>query len=120
MSVVFMFTHRTQASFFFFFLMIRRPPRSTLFPYTTLFRLHPPGRQLDRRVLLGGRDQPAPAGGYGHQDDPHGKEHPVDHRVQGYLGGARAEHLPRPGGDPQRRRARPELTTVTLAAARRP
>src|SRR5476651_2863130 len=30
---------------FFFFLMIRRPPRSTLFPYTTLFRssgpLHP-------------------------------------------------------------------------------
>src|SRR3712207_7624930 len=37
----------------FFFLMIRRPPRSTLFPYTTLFRsvavrapVHP---QLDRR-----------------------------------------------------------------------
>src|SRR2546430_8643083 len=28
--------------FFFFFLMIRRPPRSTLFPYTTLFR-SPPG-----------------------------------------------------------------------------
>src|SRR2546422_5711483 len=26
------------ASRFFFFLMIRRPPRSTLFPYTTLFR----------------------------------------------------------------------------------
>src|SRR5256885_13691204 len=36
--------------FFFFFLMIRRPPRSTLFPYTTLFRsirseiLRRPGR----------------------------------------------------------------------------
>src|SRR6266436_9519977 len=28
----------TQFFFFFFFLMIRRPPRSTLFPYTTLFR----------------------------------------------------------------------------------
>src|SRR6266851_8074353 len=28
-------------SVFFFFLMIRRPPRSTLFPYTTLFRSHP-------------------------------------------------------------------------------
>src|SRR5256885_12540695 len=28
---------------FFFFLMIRRPPRSTLFPYTTLFR-SPPGK----------------------------------------------------------------------------
>src|SRR5258708_4826681 len=27
----------------FFFLMIRRPPRSTLFPYTTLFRSHEPG-----------------------------------------------------------------------------
>src|SRR2546422_7877235 len=28
----------TLSFFFFFFLMIRRPPRSTLFPYTTLFR----------------------------------------------------------------------------------
>src|SRR5256885_7451509 len=27
---------------FFFFLMIRRPPRSTLFPYTTLFRSYQP------------------------------------------------------------------------------
>src|SRR5712692_10642592 len=54
---------------FFFFLMIRRPPRSTLFPYTTLFRSHqrggrrrplavharhrqslrPPGRPRDRK-----------------------------------------------------------------------
>src|SRR6266498_4801867 len=32
-------------SYFFFFLMIRRPPRSTLFPYTTLFRSgRPPPR----------------------------------------------------------------------------
>src|SRR6266576_5358651 len=30
--------------FFFFFLMIRRPPRSTLFPYTTLFRSPPCSR----------------------------------------------------------------------------
>src|SRR3989442_15044609 len=29
---------------FFFFLMIRRPPRSTLFPYTTLFRSAPEAR----------------------------------------------------------------------------
>src|SRR2546426_5863952 len=28
------------SAFYFFFLMIRRPPRSTLFPYTTLFRSH--------------------------------------------------------------------------------
>src|SRR5471030_3345065 len=33
--VFFMFS---VSCFFFFFLMIRRPPRSTLFPYTTLFR----------------------------------------------------------------------------------
>src|SRR5258708_12642894 len=35
--------------FFFFFLMIRRPPRSTLFPYTTLFRS---ARSLWLGVLL--------------------------------------------------------------------
>src|SRR2546428_14132186 len=32
--------------FFFFFLMIRRPPRSTLFPYTTLFRSDIKGRGI--------------------------------------------------------------------------
>src|SRR2546429_4087930 len=40
---------------FFFFLMIRRPPRSTLFPYTTLFRSHAftgPRRQ-HRRAAAG-------------------------------------------------------------------
>src|SRR3712207_9519447 len=31
--------------YLFFFLMIRRPPRSTLFPYTTLFRSRPPRRR---------------------------------------------------------------------------
>src|SRR5437868_14430490 len=33
---------------FFFFLMIRRPPRSTLFPYTTLFRLSACKRSVNR------------------------------------------------------------------------
>src|SRR3712207_7875953 len=33
----------------FFFLMIRRPPRSTLFPYTTLFRSRRLQRLADRR-----------------------------------------------------------------------
>src|SRR3712207_8868152 len=32
-----MYARREYESTFFFFLMIRRPPRSTLFPYTTLF-----------------------------------------------------------------------------------
>src|SRR3712207_7016889 len=35
---------------FFFFLMIRRPPRSTLFPYTTLFRSAQPPRDGDADV----------------------------------------------------------------------
>src|SRR2546429_9989306 len=37
---------------FFFFLMIRRPPRSTLFPYTTLFRSRLASRALDHRPPL--------------------------------------------------------------------
>src|SRR3712207_6999039 len=37
----------------FFFLMIRRPPRSTLFPYTTLFRSLDQGLDL---VAIDGRD----------------------------------------------------------------
>src|SRR5256886_13476835 len=42
---------------FFFFLMIRRPPRSTLFPYTTLFRSEP--HRLAARPLrpVGCRDR---------------------------------------------------------------
>src|SRR2546422_7661428 len=44
----------------FFFLMIRRPPRSTLFPYTTLFRSLPlrwsenatPGNNMDSDTLV--------------------------------------------------------------------
>src|SRR5256885_16253501 len=34
----FIIRHVTHKLYIFFFLMIRRPPRSTLFPYTTLFR----------------------------------------------------------------------------------
>src|SRR5215216_7001907 len=38
---------------FFFFLMIRRPPRSTLFPYTTLCRSPPPGLSaIDKHPYL--------------------------------------------------------------------
>src|SRR6266576_4440610 len=42
--------------FFFFFLMIRRPPRSTLFPYTTLFRSSPRSGRL-RLTWRAGRMQ---------------------------------------------------------------
>src|SRR5438309_6401234 len=37
--------------FFFFFLMIRRPPRSTLFPYTTLFRSLPVGGDTETEAV---------------------------------------------------------------------
>src|SRR2546429_3225092 len=60
--------------FFFFFLMIRRPPRSTLFPYTTLFRSRveidiaprTDGRQRRRRRLgCGPRGRAGPDQGHG-------------------------------------------------------
>src|SRR2546422_9663900 len=43
----------------FFFLMIRRPPRSTLFPYTTLFRSGPRlvGRDAEEQVFVAGAEQ---------------------------------------------------------------
>src|SRR6266498_3625937 len=43
--------------FFFFFLMIRRPPRSTLFPYTTLFRSR---HRADGCERVGARHDTAP------------------------------------------------------------
>src|SRR5882762_11382679 len=57
-----LFCLATVIFFFFFFLMIRRPPRSTLFPYTTLFRSLP--RVLSRYAGSGihGRDRSSYAG----------------------------------------------------------
>src|SRR2546421_4686783 len=40
--------------FFFFFLMIRRPPRSTLFPYTTLFRSEDVGGSCTVKLVCAG------------------------------------------------------------------
>src|SRR2546427_2454713 len=56
-------SHTAQSHSYFFFLMIRRPPRSTLFPYTTLFRSRH-GR-FEHRARLPRRlpAQPAPRGG---------------------------------------------------------
>src|SRR5258705_9045076 len=45
--------------FFFFFLMIRRPPRSTLFPYTTLFR------SVADALIDAGADLETPGGSIG-------------------------------------------------------
>src|SRR4051794_41744523 len=48
-------------SCFFFFLMIRRPPRSTLFPYTTLFRSGNPGARCRTCARAGAGAGPAAA-----------------------------------------------------------
>src|SRR2546425_2492652 len=48
-------------SFFFFFLMIRRPPRSTLFPYTTLFRSASRHRLVSPRQAAGAQARRARA-----------------------------------------------------------
>src|SRR3712207_9376863 len=54
---IYSYNKRTILSYsFVFFLMIRRPPRSTLFPYTTLFRSQ---AELDRHQ---DRDRPADGG----------------------------------------------------------
>src|SRR3712207_7473365 len=65
---------------FFFFLMIRRPPRSTLFPYTTLFRsLQGYGQEFLERGHRGSRRQ----------------HHQAEHRVD--LAGARHDLPAQPG-----------------------
>src|SRR5437773_7509550 len=48
--IFFFFLYFIYFFFFFFFLMIRRPPRSTLFPYTTLFRSESALRLLGTRI----------------------------------------------------------------------
>src|SRR3989442_2096062 len=61
---------------FFFFLMIRRPPRSTLFPYTTLFRSQGAQARLRRRTipLLGERARAGDGGDRRLREDHPGQE----------------------------------------------
>src|SRR3712207_7194855 len=72
----------------FFFLMIRRPPRSTLFPYTTLFR----SRDLGAQGLRQRQDRRQRAGGAVHRQPararaPHGRseEHTSELQSRQYL-----------------------------------
>src|SRR5256885_11607899 len=54
---------------FFFFLMIRRPPRSTLFPYTTLFRSAlPPATSMQRQPGRGEYLYQSQPDDHGHED----------------------------------------------------
>src|SRR3712207_7894313 len=71
---------------YFFFLMIRRPPRSTLFPYTTLFRSRVVG---DVVAVLGGQRRPV--------------ERPVAEHVEVVV--AVEQPVPRALGDPRDRKS---------------
>src|SRR5438270_7323210 len=67
----------------FFILMIRPPPRSTLFPYTTLFRSSERvgNRLLDRRAA----DQPGRGGGQRHRRFGRSEEHTSELQSQSNL-----------------------------------
>src|SRR5258707_4551847 len=69
-------------SLFFFFLMIRRPPRSTLFPYTTLFRSARPGQTARFETGRGRGAAPAPQPATG---DPRSEEHTSELQSRQYL-----------------------------------
>src|SRR5258705_9242699 len=58
---------------YFFFLMIRRPPRSTLFPYTTLFRSKEDGDLRHHALGLGGWKQVAHHGARHHDAGTRGQ-----------------------------------------------
>src|SRR5689334_25040782 len=59
---------------FFFFLMIRRPPRSTLFPYTTLFRSSGGSCWQTPRGHRPGRSMPAARGRCARRSEEHTSE----------------------------------------------
>src|SRR6201995_6080211 len=61
---------RMPLHFYFFFLMIRRPPRSTLFPYTTLFRSVPAASS----PLPHGNSRQPKIAVFGHRSEEHTSE----------------------------------------------
>src|SRR2546430_10311258 len=68
--------------------MIRRPPRSTLFPYTTLFRSRSPGgaaaRRTDRRASAGRRTEPESEPGASARGDRESKRPNSSHSQKSY------------------------------------
>src|SRR3712207_8048456 len=75
---------------FFFFLMIRRPPRSTLFPYTTLFRSGSADSGLRRAVRVARRRAVPPRQAVVVRDVDRGSD--PDHGGDVALGGRSEEH----------------------------
>src|SRR3712207_1081806 len=73
--------------FSFFFLMIRRPPRSTLFPYTTLFRSVEYPQHLVRVLHVISRELQTDNAVNGHLPDLRQVEQPARRHVPQYLPG---------------------------------
>src|ERR671911_390826 len=128
--------------FFFFFLMIRRPPRSTLFPYTTLFRsrgavphrgaLRAAARDLQRPRLLhpvrGAPDLRDTAGPFGPDRHPGGRpvggaglrDHPDDRVLPLAAADNEPGGLPPPGGGDVRAAEHVDALRLRRRTARRP
>src|SRR2546422_7232732 len=97
--------------------MIRRPPRSTLFPYTTLFRSHDPKEPID------GEGPDGQDGEVTEQREPDarpaGQEHqPVQQHRQ--RGSAEEVMEPPPAPQPRERQVAPRARPVAPAGAKRP
>src|SRR2546427_12621549 len=75
--------------FHFFFLMIRRPPRSTLFPYTTLFRSLPRGaaevREKEARLAQPAARRRGGVGKIDQRDAERSEEHTSELQSQSNL-----------------------------------
>src|SRR3712207_7333518 len=70
----------------FFFLMIRRPPRSTLFPYTTLFRSAGScSRRTPQPAPMGSTSGEDPAGASASRDQRRSEEHTSELQSRQYL-----------------------------------
>src|SRR3712207_9571515 len=75
--------------------MIRRPPRSTLFPYTTLFRSDPPETKGFRTVMVTEPDHPY-MGSWWPPGHIIGYEHTFVHTIKDLLDGIAAGESPAP------------------------
>src|SRR5437763_3322529 len=80
-ATVFAVAH-VSCDFCLFFLMVRRPPRSTLFPYTTLFRSE---KRPDHGAGFVGEGRPVGAELVGHDDAGRSEEHTSELQSPMYL-----------------------------------
>src|SRR2546427_605202 len=112
--------------FLFFFLMIRRPPRSTLFPYTTLFPISRDRQESrcgvlrGRRVGTGAHAAGRPSHGRVSAAEPgRAARHPLVVRPPLAMAGQRPAVRPAARGGPcPSRHDRPGIRDLGLAAAR--